>query len=103
MVWKVCRRIFLNLDDLVFLRQLIAQRSVFRLQIPLAALYADLPLGFLRLDAGCLEPVPEGIRADAQFLRDLSLGATFFGHQPDSAFLVCRLIAWRRFMFSFFL
>ena len=76
--------------------------SDFRLQIPLAALYAVLPLGFLWLDAGRLEPVPDGIRADAQFFRHLPHGATFFGHQPDSTFLERRIVTWRRFVFSFY-
>ncbi len=69
---------------------------------PLTAFQTVLPLGFLRLDAGRFEPIPDGIRADAQFFRHLPHGATFLGHQPDCTFLECCIIAWRRFVFSFF-
>ena len=58
-----------------FVCGLDVQCSVFRLQISLAALQAVLPLGFLWLDAGRFEPIPDGIRANAQLFRHLPHGA----------------------------
>ena len=43
--------------------ELLAQRSVFRLQIPLAPIHAVLPFRFCRLDTSRSEPVSDGVNA----------------------------------------